>query len=507
MASASTRRVLAAFCAGMALAAHAGVEDRRWCRYATDHFELVTDLSERQSMVLLLSLDRFRNAAYALLPGRPLDPPAAPRLLVFKRSQDFAALFEFPAQIVGFAQPALEQSLLAFGPDRNGRHLDAFAYHEYTHFLLRSRTMLNLPIWYEEGLATYLASLDVDGAGVVTLGRGPHALLRFLLKQPRTPVEQVVGERLRMDWQRHDLSNVYALAWGVVRFLHHAKRADGSRYAEDVGAMLDAIDQGATSAQALQEHVGIRSDELRTRMRAYFDAQDDRAAQVFRFTMDDYDPPAIDRNCLNAVETRLVLADAVAPHRRTKAQALYDFILRRDPVHVGALLGRSRITEDAPAALSYAERALAAAPEDPTTHVRMAQLGLERCQSGDAPCVESLGGAATFYHQALQTAGHRADAAYGLGLLYLYGGHPEDALDHLLAAHFRAPWSPRINFYLGQAYRLVGETARARQHLQKTVFWHPDAEWRARANGVLEQMSAAEGTADSEQTEPAPDAH
>lgn len=484
--------------ASTTLAAQAAVEDRRWCRYATDHFELVTDLSERQSVALLLSLDRFRTAAYALLPGRPLDPPAAPRLLVFKRSQDFAGLFEFPAQIVGFAQPSLEQSLLAFGPDRNGRHLDAFAYHEYTHFLLRSRTMLNLPIWYEEGLATYLASLDVDSAGQVTLGRGPHALMRFLLKQPLTPVEQVVNERLRMDWQRHDLSNVYTLAWGVVRFLHHAKRPDGGRYAEQIGAMLEAIDRGATTADALRDHMGIRAADLRARMRTYFDAQDNRAAHVFRFAMGDYEPPTIDRDCLGAVRSRLALADAAAPHQPAKAAALYDFILGRDPAHVGALLGRSRIAEDAATALAYAQRALAAAADEPAVLVRMAQLGLERCQSDRASCVQSLSDSQAFYHRALDAAGHRADAAYGLGLLYLYGGHPQDALDHLLAAHFRAPWSPRINFHLGRAYQLVGETVKARQHLNKTVFWHPDAAWRERASRILDEIASDRVELDAE---------
>ena len=223
------------------------VEDRRWCRTITERFDLVTDLSPRKSAALLAGLDRFHTAASALLPGRPLDPPASPQLLVFKRARDFAALFDLP-NVVGFMQPSLQQSLLALGPDRQGLHLHTFAYHEYTHFLLRSRAMLNLPAWYEEGLATYLANLHVDKDGLVTVGRGPHALLRFLVKQPQTRLERLLDGRFRLSGRPHDeLSHTYALAWGVVRFLHHAKRPDGSRYAQDLGAMLAAVDQGATS--------------------------------------------------------------------------------------------------------------------------------------------------------------------------------------------------------------------------------------------------------------------
>lgn len=492
MASARWAAVLAA---GLALASQAGVEDRRWCRFDAEHFELVTDLSQAKATALLLSLDRFRSAAYALLPGRPLDPPATPRLLVFKRAQDFSSFFELPAHIVGFAQPSLAQSLLAFGPDRSGRHLDAFAYHEYTHFLLRSRTMLNLPIWYEEGLATYLANLHIDAVGQVTLGRGPHALLRFLLGQPHTPVEDVLDERLRMDWQRHDLSSVYALAWALVRFLHHAKRPDGSRYAEDMGAMLEAIDGGATTAEAMRRHLGIEREDLRPRMRDYFDAQDVLAPSVFRFMVDDYEPPTVERRCLDAIDKRLALADALAQHQPAKTAALYDAILKGRPRHVGGLLGRSRTSEDIGQALVYAERAQDAAPDDPDVHVRLAQIGLEQCRSGSAPCVESLGEAAGHYERALAIEAHRADAAYGLGVLYLLAGHPEDALEPLSTAYFRAPWSPRINFHLGQAYRLAGEVDRARQHLEKTVFWHPDAAWRARAREALDQLVAGEAGA------------
>ena len=474
--------------------AWAAVENRRWCRTTTDHFDLVTDLGERKSTALLLGLDRFRTAAYALLPGRPSDPPATPRLLVFKRAQDFAALFEFP-RIVGFTQPSLRQSLLAFGPDRGGRHLHAFAYHEYTHFLLRSRTMLNLPVWYEEGLASYLATLDVDSAGLVTVGRGPEGLLRYLVKQPNIPLEQVLGERFRLDWHRPDLSNVYALAWGIVRFLHHAKRPDGSRYAAQLGAMLAAIDGGATTADAMRAELGVDPADLHQLMRGYF-AQSDEPATVFRFRVPDYQAPRFKRDCLNAVATRYVLAEAVAPHRPEKAAGFYNHILKRQRHHVAALLGRSRIAADADAALRDAEAAQAVAPDDPAVNIRLAQLSMAQCREDSTPnCAAVLAKAELHYLQALATARHRADAAYGLGILYLHGGQSREALEHLLAAHNRAPWSPRINFYLGEAYRQNGAYDRARQHLEKTANWHPDQAWRERAERALDLVAAGSAAA------------
>lgn len=494
---------IAALAASLAQAAAAAVPtlDRHWCRTTSTHFELISDLPENESAALLVSLDRFRTAAYALLPGRPATPPPVPRLLVFRRARDFAATFEFP-NIGGFMQPSLTRSLLVFGPDRRGRHLSAFAFHEYTHFLLRSRAMINLPLWYEEGLATYLANMTIDRDGTVTLGRGPHALLAFLLRDDKAPVRQLLAERYRLDWQRGDLANVYTLAWGLVRFLHHAPRPDGSRYAEDIGGLLAAIDGGVPSAEALATTMGIAPAALPGLLRAYYDGRG--PPTVFRFQLGDYEPPKVRHKCLGERDRALVLADALAPHRPAVARRLYERVLREKPEHVAALLGRSRIAEDASAALRDATAAHAHAADDAAVNVQLARLHLAQAARCDATPEEDAGGcqqmraaAAKHYRQALATAPERADAAYGLGVLQLLEGRPEAAITHLVAAHQRAPWSPRISYYIGESLRRLGDLRRASPFLRKTAAWHPDAAWRERANRALDAIAASTAAADT----------
>lgn len=474
--------------------------DRPWCRTTSDHFELVTDLRESRSAALLVALDRFRTAAYALLPGEPATPPPVPRLLVFKSARDFAAAFDFP-NIGGFMQPSLDRSLLAFGPDRRGRHLSAFAFHEYTHFLLRSRALRGLPIWYEEGLATYLANMTIDSDGTVTLGRGPHALLAHLLRGDDAPMTRLLSERYRLDWQRADLANVYALAWGLVRFLHHAPRADGGRYAERLGPMLAAIDAGMPSTEALASEVGLAPTLLPGLLRAYFEGTEART--VFRFRMQDYRPPAIKRDCLGRRERALLVADALAPHRPDRARRLYETVLRESPDDVAALLGRSRVAEDPAQAMRDAVAAHAAAPADPAANVQLARRHLAAAAQCEAEpqdqqgrsCETHEAAAMAHYRQALAEDAGRADAAYGLGILELLRSRPRSAARHLAAAYRRAPWSPRISYYLGEALRQQGDAHGAAPFLRKTAAWHPDRAWRDRANRSLDAMASAAGSA------------
>ena len=471
--------------------AHAAIEDHEWCRTETEHFDLVTDLDLRRTAELFYSLDRFRVAASALLPGLPPDHPAPLKILVFKNARDFGLTFRFP-NIAGFMRPSLNQSLLAFGPDRDGRYLHAIAYHEYTHYLLRSRATLNLPVWYEEGLASYLATLDMDPDNVVTVGRGPAALVRFVVKQPELPLAEVVAERFRLDWRRHDLSNVYTIAWGIVRFLHHARRPNGTPYAAGLGSMLDAIDQGASSSDAMRDELGIEPTELRELMRRYYDGRPENTLSVFKFKIDAYEAPPFRRNCLNAVEARQVLADAVGFHRTGLAGRLYDQILARKPDHVGALLGRSRVDEDLETRYRAARRAYAKAPQDPDVNLRMAQLLVAPCQDGTDDCERDWALAKEFYRVALGPEQDRADAAFGLGMVYLREGEPDDALEYLSIAYARAPWSPRVNYYLGEAFGMLGDVKRAQRHLRKTMYWDPDRDWRGRAARGLARLEGGE---------------
>lgn len=478
--------------------AHAAVEERDWCVVSNPHFEIVTDLRERKARALAASLDRFRVAASALLPGdvdaqRAASPTPALRLLVFQRARDFAGLFGFP-RIAGFAQPSLRQTLLVFGPSPSG-HLDTIAFHEYTHHLLRSRVTLNLPIWYEEGFATYLATLDVDKNDVVTVGRGPYPLLLHLLKKPKARAEAVMEEHFRVDWQRHDLPEIYTLAWGIVRFLLHAKRPSGEPHAASVGAFLAAIDRGTPSPLALREQIGIAPEELHEHMRHHYERYRNSQPPVFKFRFPPYQPSPFQYECLDEVDKLLALANAVLRHRPERARALYERLLEQRPGHTAALVGLSRVQTDEQQALRLAEAAAAAAPTNAAALVRLADTRMASCpRPSDDRCKRTWTQAASAYARALALDPSRADAALGLGVFHLHTSQPHDALPHLRTALARAPWSPRIHFYLGHAHRRAGAVREARRHLRKTAHWHPDPRWRERAFKALDQLAGADAS-------------
>ncbi len=420
-------------------------------------------------------------------PGGPDESAPPLKLVAFERSQDFASVFN-GTHLAGFTRPSLDQSLLASGPDADGKHLTRNVFHEYVHYLIRSRAALNLPIWYEEGFASYLATLSVAPTGLVTVGRVPGAYLRSVLVPPGPGIVDVVGERFELDPERHDLSDVYGIAWAIVRFLHHAKDLSGEPYATRLGTMLAAIDEGMTSRQAMTTYLGLDPSTLKARLRTYYENHE---LPVYQFRTQLRERLPFRRDCLDAVDTRYHLADVAAFHHPQLAIELYDEILERQPDHIDALIALSRL-ETGDRALRLADRAFAMQPDYPAAVVRMAEIKVFGCQADRAACGEALPEAITLYTRALESERHGVAAAYGLGIISLYVRSPVDALSYLRTAHARSPWSPQINFYLGEAYGRTGERERARMHFRKTAYWHPDVSWRERAKRALARLAEAD---------------
>ena len=97
------------------------------------------------------SLTLLRHVADQLLPGES-PKGLLLKIVAFNRNVDFVSEFR-EGHLIGFMQPSLMHHLLAFVVNRQSRDSFDVAFHEYTHFVMRSRLSSYVPLWYEEGFA------------------------------------------------------------------------------------------------------------------------------------------------------------------------------------------------------------------------------------------------------------------------------------------------------------------------------------------------------------------
>ncbi len=461
-------------------AAEAGADafEREWCTIESTGFRLVTDRGRDEAEDMVRWLRAFRPAAERYLPGTPNRAELPLTITVFSRLRDFRRALGTGA-LAGFMQPSLNENLMVVGPDHAARREHETLLHEYVHYLLRTRRGVNLPAWLDEGLAGMLSSAVVT-EGEVRIGQMPVSDLRRMMQDSGVSV----GETLRAgdvsEWPLPRQRGFYAWSWLLVNWLLLGR--DGADATEPRaletflsgtgGTLTGALGLSETALErALERHL-----ERRTPTAAHRVPEQTGAPSAFR--------------CLDESEKMYRLSLAMVAHNPEGAAERLRKRLTADAGNAELWMALSLAEEhagNADATLDAARRAHAMAP-GVSTAVRLAgALAVGCIVEASERCRARWQEAVPLLRTALRRDPTRHDAIFTLGLAYLYSGRPGDSLNYLRIAHRRQPWAPHVNFYLGESYRLVGDS-RARAHLERARQWSPMAIWRKLADAALEML-------------------
>ena len=429
------------------------------------------------------SLFSLHQIADDLIPG---DTPKGLRLKIvaFNTNTDFVSEFR-ESHLVGFMQPSLMNHLLAFVVNRNSRDPYEVAFHEYTHFIMRSRLSEYVPLWYEEGFAQYLSTIRFS-RGKAVLGRVPARKMLRSISAHQDSWIRVLNGKPPLDWASHGMESHYIFAWAVTHFLNRGATKEGVPIIELVPAILNSISEGGIPSEVILNAIGLTEEEFLPAIKEHFrDTRD----HTFEVLIEHEEEVTHERDCLDYVEVREMLADVIRKSNPRRAHHLLKQAIARQPdramLHViySKTLGSGK-----DASFTSAEKAIELDGQNVDANIRMAELlTLECIMSYRRPCSDT-DAAINHYLTALDIDHTRVDAAFGLGVVYLFIGRAGDALNYLRVAYQRAPWSPRINLYLGDTYRMIGNKVKAREHLTKAALWEVDKFWLSKAQEALESI-------------------
>lgn len=435
-----------------------------WSVVDAAELRLLGDIPAAELESLAADLALFDASFAHLLRSPPSDAGVRVRIVLI-RERELARRFGLGNGIGGWALPTLDGSFSAV--EAGGAYVEtrSILFHEYTHVLLRRDRRAPVPPWYDEGLASFFATLSArDGAVVV--GAAPGAAVWRLASRGPLPLGELFEGNI---WGRsaEGVADFYATSWALCHYLLLTPR--GRR---EMSRLVDQLPLGVAPELA-RAALGGSSEQLEVELREYV-GQLGRGvpAEVVleAHALDIRDPGRVAslRPGETACELGVLALQLATTGRRKSEQVLATHLLglagsdgpqdvRCDAARAEALaLGGD--WEDAAVAL---EAALARAPADGPVRLYAGRVELARAEAseGDA-AARALEAAEAHFRRALALDPRSASAWFGLGSTLDRAGRADEALAALGGAR-RHGWSASLDLTLGELELERGRTQRA----------------------------------------------
>lgn len=465
----------------------ASMLSRDWCEFETPFFTVYTDLNEQDALFTAENLLSFHHATSMFFAPDTLEGTSL-SIVLFRHPREFSREFNL-SKFVGVMQPSFQKHLLLLAAGEKGKEYMHVPFHEYAHYIIRSRLKRPVARWLEEGLAQYLSTLQIEAPGIANVGKiNRRRLLVSFLETKHQEWSEILDVDI-LKSPANDLQSQYDVAWGLVHYLVHGSPVvDRENSLHQISDLLELVNGGEDAFQAYLQIAKIDEDELERRLYGYL--TEDQELLSFRF--DAHEAGVTDRGCLDRVDKYLLLANSITEFNAKRSEDILTRLNRAHPNNHRVLAVLSDVTRrKTDLSKSYASKAYEINPDVAETNVALASALIRVCvEVQDESCNDLLSNAKRLYSRALELDPKRVDAAFGLGILFLNEGKAADALDYLLVSYKHAPWSARVNGHLGETYRQLGQYSKAAEYLKIAVHWETD---KLRREGMLEVLALVEG--------------
>ena len=230
-----------------------------WIRVRSKNFNLVGNASEREIRGVATKLEQFREVFRQIFSNVNFNSTAQINVVVFKDKNSFRVFKPVNDDgssrdwVAGFFQSGEDVNYIAISTDGEKTAAYGTIFHEYIHFLVNNNIgRANVPPWFNEGLAEYYETFQIEDDQKVTFGNISENHLRLLQRHLLIPLETFFNtDYYTLHRQGKDgVGLFYAQAWALMHFLRQGN--DGSRSAQ-LNKFIDSVLNGKTAKQAFGE--------------------------------------------------------------------------------------------------------------------------------------------------------------------------------------------------------------------------------------------------------------
>ena len=345
----TTLALAALFC--LLLAAHAASAKDTWTSVRSQNFHLVGNASEKDIRRVAVRLEQFRDVFTRLFTKARFNSPVPTTVVVFKNDsayKPFKPVVDGKVNdVAGYFQPGEDVNYITLTPESRSENPYRTIYHEYVHLLVEN-TMgrTSAPPWFNEGLAEYYSTFEIDDDRKVFLGRLIENHLYLLRQEKLIPLRQLFEvDYYSLHRNNHDARGLfYAQSWALI---HYLVLGNEGRRMPQVGQFVDMLRQQKPTEQAFREAFQTDFAGMEKELKKYVEGHSFRA-QVATFERKLEFDSAMTSAPLTDAEADAYLGDLLLhTNRLDDAAARLEQALKLDPnqAMARASLGMTRLRQ------------------------------------------------------------------------------------------------------------------------------------------------------------------
>lgn len=239
------------------LAAGPASAKETWTSVRSQNFFLIGNAGDKEIRRVATRLEQFREVFSRLFPGAKFNSPVPTTVVVFKSHGSYKPFKPVVdgkiSEVAGYFQSGEEINYITLTSEAGRENPFSTIYHEYVHLLVNnSYGNASVPAWFNEGLAEYYSTFDIDDDRKVQLGKLIDNHIYLLRQQQLIPLKTLFD----IDYYSLHRNNqgarglFYAEAWALVHYL--ILGSDGQRLPQ-LGRYFTLLSKSVPTEQAFRE--------------------------------------------------------------------------------------------------------------------------------------------------------------------------------------------------------------------------------------------------------------
>lgn len=197
-----------------------------WTSVRSRNFFLIGNAGDKDIRRVATRLEQFRDVFTRLFPNIEFNSPVPTTVIVFKSDSAYKPFKPVVdgriSAVAGYFQSGEDVNYITLTTEKHADNPYRTIYHEYVHLLVNNSIgKTSVPPWFNEGLAEYYSTFDIDEERKVFLGRLIDNHILLLRQQEMIPLKTLLDiDYYSLHRNDHDAKGLfYAQSWALVHYL------------------------------------------------------------------------------------------------------------------------------------------------------------------------------------------------------------------------------------------------------------------------------------------------